>query len=277
MRRKWASSAALLLALPWLVGAAPPAKAPAIEIGPPSQRYDVCLAHARRDPKAALKSAELWRDAGGGFPAEHCAAIALFELQRYPEAAQRLEALAGQMMTEPAELRGDALDQAGQAWLRADQPDRAKAAFDAALSFVPRNPEFMIDRAEALADGGHYWEAIDDLNRALDIEPKNLDALIFRASAYRHVGGADALELAQADADRALKLAPDSASALLERGNIRRLRGDISGAQADWRRVIAVAPGSQAAGYARNNLAHLDETPAAGLPTGKSPGTNPPR
>lgn len=251
----------MLLTLPFLVGAAP-SKSPIIQLGPPSQQYDECLAQARRDPTAALKTAEIWHEAGGGFPAEHCSAIALIGLKRYSEAAQRLEALAGVMMTEPAELRGDALDQAGQAWLLADQPDRAKTAFDGALSFVPHKADFLIDRSEALADGGHYWEAIDDLNHALEFDPNNVDALVFRASAYRHVGGADALELAQADADRALKLAPEFTPGLLERGNIRRLRGDIPGAKADWQRVITLAPQSQAAHYAQNNLAHLDEDPA---------------
>ncbi|MGH6977351.1 MAG: tetratricopeptide repeat protein, partial [Stellaceae bacterium] len=162
-----------------LIGAAP---VPVIPVLPPSERYDSCLADTRRDPAAALKAAEDWREVGGGFPAEHCAAIALIGLKRYSEAAQRLEALAAQMMAQPAELRADALDQAGQAWLLADQFDRAKAAFDAALSFVPHNAEFLVDRSEALANGGHYWEAIDDLNRALEADPKNVDALVFRAS-----------------------------------------------------------------------------------------------
>jgi tetratricopeptide (TPR) repeat protein len=260
MRRKLASSTALLLAVPLLLAAAP--KRPAIEIGPPSEQYDACLAQARRDPTAALKTAQTWRDAGGGFPAEHCAAIALIGLQRYPEAAQRLENLAGAMMTEPPALRGDALDQAGQAWLLADQPDRAKAAFDAALKFEPHNVEFLIDRSEALAATDHYWDAIDDLNRALAVAPNNVDALIFRAAAYRHVGGADALQLAQADADHAVQLAPDSVPALLERGNICRLRGNATGAKIDWKRVIALAPQSQAARDARYNLAHLDDDPA---------------
>lgn len=262
MRPRRASSAALLLlALPLLAAAAP--KSPVIEIGPPSSQYDTCLTQARRDPATALKTAQTWHEAGGGFPADHCAAIALIGLKHYAEAAQRLEALAGAMMTEPAALRGGALDQAGQAWLLADQPDRAKAAFDAALSFDPRNAEFLVDRSEALADSSHDWEAIDDLNRALALAPDNVDALLFRASAYRHIGGKDALELAAADADRALKLAPDSVPGLLERGNIRRLKGDAAGARADWQRVIALAPQSPTARDAQYNLAHIGENPAA--------------
>lgn len=227
------------------------------------------MTQARNNPKSALKTARTWREAGGGFPAEHCAAIALIGLKRYADAARRLEALAGAMMTESADLRGGALDQAGQAWLLADKPARAKAAFDGALAFEPHNAAFMIDHSEAVAAAGHYWEAIDDLNRAITIEPDNVDALMFRASAYRHVGGADALALAQADIDHALKLKPDSVPALLEQGNIRRLRNNAAGAKADWERVIALAPQSNAAQYARYNLAHIKADPAAArLPTG---------
>ena len=55
--------------------------------------------------------------------------------------------------------------------------------------------------------------------------------------------------------DRALELAPDNAEALLERGIIRQLRGDVRGARADWERTIEVAPDSAAADLAQQNLA----------------------
>ncbi|HZL58756.1 MAG TPA: tetratricopeptide repeat protein [Stellaceae bacterium] len=266
MRHRQANSraarAALILAA-WFLGGAAPVPAVPTRIGPPSNQYDDCLAETRRDPKAAFATAENWRQAGGGFPAQHCAAIALLGLKQYAEAAKRLEELAGIMMRQPAELRAGALDQAGQAWLLAGNPAAAKIDFDGALTFAPRNAEFLIDRAEAYTDAGRYWEAIDDLNRALDLAPKNPIALLYRASAYRNAGGDDGLELALADAEAALKLEPDWSPALLERGNIRRLKGDTKGARADWERVQQLAPNSAAAEYARNNLAHIGENPAA--------------
>jgi len=265
MRRRRANKVALAAAALLLGAAAPAPKGPEIRIGPPSQQYEQCLALAGSNPKAALAAAQDWRDAGGGFPAGHCAAVALIGLKQYDAAAKRLEELAGAMMAEPAPLRAAALDQAGQAWLMTDRFAPAKADFDAALKLDSSNAEYWIDRAEALAGGDQYWDAIDDLNRALELAPNNVDALLFRASAYRAAGGADGLDLALADVERALKLAPDSASGLLERGNILRLKGDAAGARRDWQRVTLIAPRSSAAEFARNNLAHINDSPGASL------------
>lgn len=232
-----------------------------------ADRYSQCLARARKTPQAALAEAEDWVRAGGGFPAKHCAAVALIGLKRYAEAAQRLEALAGDMMGARDDLRAGALEQAGQAWLLAGKPHAAKAAFDAALQLRPNEPDLLIDRAQAYDAMGKLWDAIDDLNDALAIDPDRADALIFRASAYRRVGGG--LALAQADIDRALKLAPNSVPGLLERGNIRSLTGDLAGARADWLKVERLAPSSPAAVAAKENLtrlAQLEKAPAAGAP-----------
>ena len=45
---------------------------------------------------------------------------------------------------------------------------------------------------------------------------------------------------------------------LLERGNIRRLKGDIPGAQQDWLRVAKLAPGSAEEAAAKANIERLD-------------------
>jgi hypothetical protein len=77
----------------------------------------------------------------------------------------------------------------------------------------------------------------------LKANPDRVDALIYRASANRAL---DHLDPAPADIEKALAHAPSSAPALLERGNIRRLKGDVVGARQDWERVGQLAPGSQA-------------------------------
>jgi hypothetical protein len=46
--------------------------------------------------------------------------------------------------------------------------------------------------------------------------------------------------------------------ALLERGNIRRLKGDLLGARSDWERIGQLTPGSQADMAARANIERLD-------------------
>jgi len=219
-----------------------------------SERYRACLALAHEKPGDGLAAAEDWRMGGGGFPAEHCAAVALIGLKRYPEAARRLEALAGALMSSLPELRAGALEQAGQAWLLAGDAKQAGSAFDAALTFRPDDPDLLIDRAQAHAEAKAWGPAIAALDRALAVAPKRADALIFRASAERQSNQTDR---ALADVEQALKLAPDTVPGLLERGNIRSLKGDLAGARADWKRAETLEPNSPAGQAAHDNLARL--------------------
>lgn len=218
------------------------------------------MALAQTNPQRAYDQAMGWRDVGGGFPADHCAAVALIGLKRYPEAATKLQILAGAMMQADPGLRGGALEQAGTAWLLAGKPVEAKAALDAALSFRPNDPEILIDRAETFALEQKFFEAVDDLNRVLEAMPNRADALIYRASAYRQL---DSLDLALDDVERALTLQPDATPGLLERGNIRRLKGDLVGARADWQRITELASNTPEAQAAADNLARLASDPAA--------------
>jgi tetratricopeptide (TPR) repeat protein len=249
-----ASGATLALLLLGSGPAWPAQPAPAPAPADDAAQYAKCLDAARKTPAAALTTAEGWRTAGGGFPADHCAAVALFGLQRYPEAAQRFEALAGAMMTRGPDMRAGALQQAGQAWLLANLPAKARSDFDAALSFTPEDPDLLIDRARADAETSNWKVAVADLDRALALAPGRADALVYRASAWRQLGD---LDRARTDVAAALAVAPKDAAGLLERGIIRRLAGDAAGAGADWRQVETDAPGSPEAASAKANLARL--------------------
>ncbi len=216
--------------------------------------HDRCVAFARANPKEGLERAKLWRDQGGGVAADHCIAMALYALKDYRGAATQFEELATAMLGMPNAQRAQALDEAGQSWLMIDESARAKAAFDAAITLDDKDPDLLIDRAEAYAGLKQYWDAIDDLNRAIELAPKRGDAYIYRGSAYRYVG---ALDLAMEDVERGLSLAADNVLGLLERGNLRRLKGDIAGARKDWQRVAELAPDTPAGQAAKANLAKL--------------------
>ena len=222
---------------------------------PDAATYDRCLKLAKQNPGAAQSLARAWQERGGAHPADHCAAVALFGLKRYKEAATRLEVLAQAMTTAPAGLRAEVFDQAGQAWLLAGDAVRAYAAAGQALVLHPNDPELLLDRAEAAAATKYYDQAITDLGHVLKADPNRVEALIYRASANRAL---DRLDPALADLEKALALAPNSVPALLERGNIRRLTGDAAGARADWERIGQLAPGSQADMAARANIERLD-------------------
>jgi regulator of sirC expression with transglutaminase-like and TPR domain len=247
MRLRWCLRAVLCSAL--IAGAAQAAPADR------DREYGDCLRQVDKDAAAAFETANSWGERGGGFAARHCAALALLKLEKYEQAATRLEELAADMTRGEGDLTADALAQAAQAWLMARKPERAHAVLTTALKLRPREVDLWIDRALALAEAKNYWEAIDDLNRALELNPKRADAHVLRASAYRYV---DSLELAAEDLAAALALDPRNPDALAERGIVRRLTNDAAGARQDWLTVLRTAPDSPAAEIARDNLAKLD-------------------
>jgi len=221
----------------------------------PVTEHDQCVMMAfETDPHGALERARQWSKQGGGLPADHCAAVALYELKQYREAAQAFDKLAAAMAKETPTGRASVYDQAGQAWLVADNPRQAKSDFDTALRLDADNPDLLIDRAESLAALHQYWDAIDDLNRASDLAPQQPEIYAYRAAAYRAV---DSLDLAREDIAHNLKLAPNNPVGLLERGNIRSIDGDVAGARQDWLLVAKVAPDSPSAAAANVNLTHL--------------------
>ena len=222
--------------------------------------YDRCLKLAKQNPGAAQSLAQSWHERGGAHPADHCAAVALFGLKRYKEAATQLEVLGQAMATAPAGLRAGVFDQAGQAWLLAGDPVRAYAAAGEALVLQPNDPELLLDRAEAAASARYFDKALADLDRVLKADPSRVEALIYRASANRAL---DRLDPALADVEKALAQAPNSVPALLERGNIRRLKGDLAGARTDWERIGQLAPGGQADMAAKANIERLDRQGSA--------------
>ncbi len=213
------------------------------------------MTSAIEEPEIGFERATAWAALGGGDPARHCSAVALYHLGRFEEAALRLERLAESPNLRVPALRASLLGQAGAIWLTAGNAERAHDALSGALDFSPDDPALLIDRSIALAVARNYWRAIDDLDRVLDGNPGNASALTLRASAYRHL---DQLELARDDADRALAAEPDNVSALLERGNIRRLQGDGDGARADWLALLRLEPEGPLAEAARHNLERLD-------------------
>lgn len=219
--------------------------------------YEKCLAMLANDPEGAHIFAEAWEATGGGEGATHCLALATVALGETGKGAAMLEKLAAHS-DAPAASRATVYGQADQAWLMAGDTAHAYGAATLALILSPNDPDLLIDRAVAAGILERYQDAIDDLTRALDIEPKRPDALVLRASSWRHIGQID---LGQDDIDRALLIDPNYPEALLERGIIRQRRNDAVGARRDWERAITLAPDSATADLAQQNLALLEAGP----------------
>jgi Flp pilus assembly protein TadD len=152
-------------------------------------------------------------------------------------------------------LAAELFAQAGQAWVKAGNPQRALYAQNQGLKLNPKDIELLIDRALTYGAAGMYFEALDDLNVASDLAPGNPDIYAMRAAAYRQLENPD---LAEDNIEQALKLSPSHPGALLERGYLRRSKGDLAGARSDWLAVIQVMPGTDIANEAQKNIEKLD-------------------
>ena len=242
-------------AILWLMPFASAHAANILERADEKLRYQHCLSLANLNPVAALGVATEWSKAKGGAPADHCLAMALVELKRYPEAAARLDALGRAPDMGP--LRASVFDQAGNAWMLAGDAGKAVASFSAALALSGNDADLYADLARAQAMRKAWGETEADLNAALAIQPGRVDLLILRASALTAQGK---LKQARDDADAALKLRPNSAEALVQRGDIARAAGDVAGARRDFEAALKIAGGGETADAARGGLAELDET-----------------
>jgi tetratricopeptide (TPR) repeat protein len=219
--------------------------------------YERCLSLVSSDPTGANAFAEAWEATGGGDGARHCHAAAQISLGKMAAGAEILEKLARSSAAPPL-VRAFIYGQATQAWLLAGDAQRAYASATLAVILAPDDVDLLVDRSIAAATMERYLDAIDDLNAALDRDPKRADALVFRAAAWRHDGQ---LGLAQDDIERALTLEPENPEALLERGILRQRKGDLAGARADWETVLSVAPDGATADLAQQNLSLLDVGP----------------
>jgi tetratricopeptide (TPR) repeat protein len=235
--------------------------------GDTSFDYNLCLKRVDRHPDEAMEMAMNALADGDDPSAEHCAALALVGLKQYGEAARRLDQLARKASAGDAEVRGQIMGQAGNAWLLAGQPELATASFTAALALMPSEAVFLIDRSRASALLAKWRAAETDLSAALVAEPGNVEALVLRSSARRAQKNNQG---AMGDVTQALVINPDYPEALVERGLLRSLLGDKAGARKDFFRVLELASSDDrkiadsardAAATARQEIERIETAP----------------
>lgn len=220
-------------------------------------RYEACLAMVDRDPDGALAMAEKPADVGGADPASHCRALALVATGD-PEAGAALLDEIGRHAGPSEAARAAILQQAAEAWLMADAPNRAAASAGRALLLAPGNADLLTDQAAAEAALGNDDDALQNLLRAHQAAPDRADILAALGAAQRRLGQIDP---ARASLAAALAIDPDEPTALLERGIIQQQLGNLAAARADWQHTIVAAPQSDAADLARQNIELLDAGP----------------
>jgi tetratricopeptide (TPR) repeat protein len=149
--------------------------------------------------------------------------------------------------------------QAGNAALAANDPARARAAFDAALARGKATGadlgEIHLDRARARFATGDKKGTREDMDAALKLVPADPLAWLLSATLARESGD---LPRARIDIGEATKRSPDDAQVALEAGNIAVLSGSDDAARTAWEAAVKAAPTSPAGKAAAESLARLN-------------------
>jgi tetratricopeptide (TPR) repeat protein len=230
--------------------------------GPPSparERWENCVEAATGDPEAAIAEAERWKLAGGGFLAQQCRGMAYARVGRWESAAGAFEAAAREAEVAKDGRSGKYWAQAGNAWLAAKDPAKARAALDAALATGVLTGlelgEAHLDRARARVAMRDQQGARQDLDVAVVKAAADPMAWLLSATLARRMGD---VPLAKRHIATAIELAGDDPSVQLEAGNIAAFARDEAGAKAAWAKAVQLAPGSEPAAAARAALKQFE-------------------
>jgi tetratricopeptide (TPR) repeat protein len=117
--------------------------------------------------------------------------------------------------------------------------DGAIADYNRAIKLDPTNVEAYIGRGGAKQAKGDNEGAIVDYNRAIKLDPTNANAYTGRGDAKQAKGDNDG---AIVDYNRAIEVDPINANAYNGRGNTKQTKGDNGGAIADYSRAIELNP-----------------------------------
>jgi tetratricopeptide (TPR) repeat protein len=117
------------------------------------------------------------------------------------------------------------------------QPDE-KAAPDK-LDNTPKDAASFRRRGAAFASRGDYFDAIGDLDHAVELDPADAETYYERAVVRVR---SRQLVLAMGDIDQTLRLKPDHVLALTLRGDLRLSSNDEPGASADFAEATRLAP-----------------------------------
>jgi len=224
-------------------------------------RYQRCVLQVAQNAQAALEAARSWSREGGGAPASHCEALAFLALGHAADGAAILQELAYGSAELTDTLKADLFDEAGNAWLVAEEPARAVSAFSSAIDLASAgnlpasaSATYYSDRARALILFGNRKAARGDLDRSIALAP-SAAALTLRARIKRETkdwaGAAN-------DIARALALDANFAEAFLERGRLGVLQGNIKAARQDFLKAAMLQKDGPITEEARREMEAMD-------------------
>jgi len=139
----------------------------------------------------------------------------------------------------------------GQVLARSGKTEEAVAEFDRALALDPYNVQALYGRALIYQGEKQHQQAIADFTAANGLSPQKVEPLLGRATSYLAL---DKAKEAAADLDEAVQADPNSAIAWSTRGQVYERLGDKAKAAESYGRALNLRPKDDAA---RSGLARV--------------------
>jgi tetratricopeptide (TPR) repeat protein len=136
--------------------------------------------------------------------------------------------------------RAKLYDLRGQAYAAKLMYDQAISDYSSAITFFPKYEDALINRAIAYGNKDAFGSAVEDLNQAIQLNPR--DAAAYNDRCWVRVLANQNVTKALADCSRSLELAPKAASALDSIGFANLRAGNNVAAIRDFNAALAVDP-----------------------------------
>lgn len=179
-----------------------------------SPAYQECTTLANTNPTQALAKADAWLKIDTSIASQHCRAMALYGLRRYPEAADTLNIVRNAIGPANIALRSYITRQASRAYINASQADKALSLLTSQINEIGNTKgdnanasrltsDLLLDRARLNATYGKLEESAKDLDHAVSLTPVNTEVLLERAGIFEKLGD---IPLAKNDVDAVLTI-----------------------------------------------------------------------
>lgn len=132
----------------------------------------------------------------------------------------------------------------GHALARSGKADEALAEFERALALDPYNVQALYGRGLIHQGEKKHRQAIEDFSAANGLKPQQIEPLLARANSYLAL---DKAKEAAADLDEAVQADPNNAPAWSARGVTYERLGDKARASASYSHALALRPSDEAA------------------------------
>ena len=133
----------------------------------------------------------------------------------------------------------DAQLKLGELYLLGKEPAKAREQADIVLVSAPQNADGLILKGRSLINEQHYTEAIAELKKAIELDPKTMSTYIEWARAQVFAKDTAA---AEATLKKALTIDPRSTEVLLAFGDLRVTTGKPDQAEAIFKQALEIAP-----------------------------------